>query len=107
MKGGLIKTHNNELHDGVADLASKAFAPTHVRDDPKIYTGCAVRRGKYKLKGYPSKNVGELKGGLLIRGLWMQGTDSIHDMRVVNTDATSYQSKSPDIAWKLLIRQIK
>ena len=28
--------------------------------------------------------------------LWTQGTDSIHDMRVVNTDAVSYQSKTLD-----------
>ena len=28
--------------------------------------------------------------------LWTQGTDSIHDMRVVNTDAVSYQSKTPE-----------
>ena len=28
--------------------------------------------------------------------LWTQGTDSIHDMRVVNTYAVSYQSKTPE-----------
>ena len=35
-------------------------------------------------------------GGLLIRDLWTQGTDSIHDMCVVNTDTVSYQSKTPE-----------
>ena len=29
-KGGLIMAFHNELHYGVSDLASKAFAPTHV-----------------------------------------------------------------------------
>ena len=52
--------------------------------------------GKYKLEGSSSKDKGELKGDLLIRDLWTQGTDSIHDMCVVNTDATSYQSKNPE-----------
>ena len=35
-----------------------------------------------------------MDGGLLIRDLWTYGTDSIHDMRVVNTDAVSYQYKT-------------
>ena len=87
--------HNN-LHDGLSELASKDFTPVHVRDDPNIYTGRAVRGGTDNLKGSPSKDEGELKEDLLIRYLWMQGTDSIHNMRVVNTDATSYQSKSPE-----------
>ena len=32
----------------------------------------------------------------MIRDLWNQGTDSIQDMRVVNTDDISYQSKTPE-----------
>ena len=35
-RGGLITARHNELRDGVADLASKAFTPTHVRNDPLI-----------------------------------------------------------------------
>ena len=34
--------------------------------------------------------VTEQKGDLLIRDLWQQGTDSVHNMRVVNTNALSY-----------------
>ena len=49
---------HNELSDGVAELLSKAFIPMHVRDDPKIYTGCAVCGSKEKLKGSPSKDEG-------------------------------------------------
>ena len=67
-----------------------------MRDNPKIYTGRAVHEGKDKLKGPPSHDVGDMRGGLLIRDLWKQGMDSIHNMRVVNTDATSYQCKYPD-----------
>ena len=37
----------------------------------------------------------EQKGDLLIRDLCHNGTDSVHDMRVVNTDAKSYWEKSP------------
>ena len=42
----------------------------------------------------PPPEEGEDKVGLLIQYPWTQGTDSIHDMRVVNTDAVSYQSKT-------------
>ena len=44
----------------------------------------------------PPTEEGEEKENLLIRGLWTQGTDSIHNMRVVNTDAVSYQYKTPE-----------
>ena len=36
---------HNELRDGVNKLAGKAFTPAHVRNDPKIFTGHAVRGG--------------------------------------------------------------
>ena len=72
-----------------------------MRSNPKIFTGCAVRgggKGKATGKGMeatlPEK--GEKKGDLLIRDLWTQGTDSIHNMCVVNTDAVSYQSTTPE-----------
>ena len=45
-KGDLVMARHNELRDGVADLAGKAFTPSHVRDDPLIYSGRAVRRTK-------------------------------------------------------------
>ena len=80
---------HNETCDGVADLAGKAFTPTHMRDDPKIYTSCVVRGEKDKFKGPPSKEAVELKGDLLIRDIWTQGTDIIHNISVVNTDTKS------------------
>ena len=52
--------------------------------------------GKNNIKGSPSQVVGEIKGDLLIIDLCIQRTDIIYDMRVVNTYATSYQSKSPE-----------
>ena len=32
--GGLVTARHNELRDGVADLASRAFTPSQVRNDP-------------------------------------------------------------------------
>ena len=96
---------HNELRDGVADLAGKAFTPSHVRNDPLIFTGRAVKRTKATpartrcttcRDGAPPPEVMEQKGDLLICDLWQNGTDSVHDMRVVNTDANSYSGKAPE-----------
>ena len=45
-RGGLVTARHNGLRDGVADLAGRAFTPSHVRNDPLIYQGCAVMRSK-------------------------------------------------------------
>ena len=103
--GSFVMACHNELRDGVADLASKAFTPAHVRDDPLIYSGRAMSRKKPKPAGSKlttrsyattaAPEVTEQKGDLLIRDLWQQGTDSVHDMHIVNTDALSYVCRSP------------
>ena len=104
-KGGLVTACHNELRDGVADLAGKAFKPSHVCDEPLIYSGRAVKTtmampagsNKTKTSEHPAAlEVTEQKGDLLIRDLWKQGTDSVHDMRVVKTDALTYQLKDPE-----------
>ena len=77
-KGSLVTARHNELRDGVADLEGKAFTPSDVRDDPLIYSGCAVKR----TKATPAREGGntyhsvvqpteftEQKGDLLIRDL--------------------------------------
>ena len=77
-RGGLVTAHHNELWDGVADLSSKAFTPSHVRDDPLIFAGCAVKRPKTKpartsgstdRDGAPLSEATEHKGNLLLRDL--------------------------------------
>ena len=47
--GGLVTARHNELRDRVADLAGKAFTPTHVRYNPLIFACCAVKRPKAKM----------------------------------------------------------
>ena len=84
-----------------------------MRNEPKIFTGRAVRggeaRGKESGKGkeeHPPEE-GEEKEDLLIWDLWAQGTESIHDIRVVNTDAVSYQSKTQEKCLETTERQKK
>ena len=76
---GLVTALHNELQYGVADLAGKAFTPSHMRDEPPIFTGCALKRLKAKLAGtsgttdhdgtMPSEAM-EQKGDLLIRDIY-------------------------------------
>ena len=96
-KVGLVTARHNELCDGVSDLSGKAFTPSLVRDDPIIYSDRSVKRTKAtpaesnKTSEHPAvPQVTEQKGNLLIRDLWQQGTNSVHDICVVNTDALTY-----------------
>ena len=70
---------HDKLCDGVAYLSGKAFAPSYVRDDLLIFSGCAVKSPKAN----PARTTGttvpdnappleatEHKGDLLIRDLW-------------------------------------
>ena len=103
-RGGLVTARHNELRDGVADLASTAFTSSHVHNDPLIYQGCAVTRKKAQpagprdstTPGDSPPEATEQKGDLLIQDLWANGTDSVHNMRVVNTDAKSNWERSPE-----------
>ena len=58
---------------------------THARASEKKYQA-----------GAPPPEVTEQKGDLLIRELWQNGTDSVHNMHVINTDAKSHMAKSPE-----------
>ena len=104
-KGSLVTARHNNLCDGVADLAGKALTPSHVCNEPLIYSGCSMKRTKATPSGdrqnynhavaLPSK-VTEHKGDLQIRDLWQQGTNSVHNMQVVNTDAQSHRNTDPE-----------
>ena len=72
-------------------------------NNPLIFACCAVKRPKAK----PFRTTGttdqynaspteaaEQKVDLLIRDLWHNGTDSVHLMCIVNTDAKSHLAKT-------------
>ena len=76
-----------------------------MRDDLLIFVGCAVKRPKANPARSKSTTVTdakpllesmEQKGDLLIRDLWKNGNISVHNMRVVNTDAKSLLVKTPE-----------
>ena len=95
---------HNELRDGVAELEGKASTPSYVRYNPLIYSGHAVNRTKAipagdsrnnDQAGGPLPEVTDQKGNFLIRDIWPNGTDSVQDMCVMNTDAKSHMKKYP------------
>ena len=74
-------------------------------NDPLIFAGCAVKRPKENPSRFrtttltaagPPLEAMELKGDLLICDLLQNGTESVDDMRVMNTDAKSHSAKTPD-----------
>ena len=104
-RGGIVMAHQNEVRDRVADLDGKYFTPSHVRNKPLIFAGRAVKRTKATPAGASgatyrdgalSPVVTEQKADLLIRDLWKNGTKSVHEMRVVNTDAKYHSTKTPE-----------
>ena len=86
---------------GSLALGESPSPPRTCTTTPNIHR-FAVRGGKETPKGSPSKDKEELNRDILIRYLWTQGTDIINDMRVINTDSASYQSKNPRSACKML-----
>ena len=96
---------HNKLWYRVADLVGTAFTPSHVRYNPLIFVGLDVKRpndkpdgtiGSTEQDGAPPPEAIEQKGDLLIRELWNNVTNSVHDMHVVNTDAKTHMVKTPE-----------
>ena len=84
---------------------SKAFTPSHMNDHPISFAGRSMERMKAKptgsrgttdRDGAPPLEAMKQKWYLLICDLWQNGTDSVHNMRVVNTDAKSQSAKTPE-----------
>ena len=104
-RSNLVTARHKELRDRVADLAGKYFTPSHMRNDLLNFASCAVKRLKVKLartKGTtipektPPLEDTEQKGDLPIHELWQNGTNSVHDMQLVNTYAKSILAKTPE-----------
>jgi hypothetical protein len=79
-KGGLIIQRHNEIRDAVGDLASLVW--TQVIKEPEV-------RSADDSLGIPA-----LVADLNIRGVWQPQTSALFDIRVINTDAESYVTRS-------------
>jgi hypothetical protein len=90
-KGGLVISRHNKLHDKLCDMASRAFQPSAVRDEPKIHKWRPVQAGQ------PCRPMAESEDrvDILIRGLWESGTDCKLNVRATDTDTPNCQMKDP------------
>jgi hypothetical protein len=89
-KCGLIIIRHNEVHNELCDMASKAFTPSAVHNEPKINLCCATKEGTCK-----PHTITEYRGNVLIHGSWEQCTDCILYIRVTYTDAKTYTDNEP------------
>ena len=78
--GGLVPRRHNEVRDAVGDLASLVRNP--VRREPIV-------------KEAGSDDCGALIADLAICGVWQPQCEAIFDIRVVDIDAPSYRSRTP------------
>ena len=78
-KGGLIIQRHNELRDAIGDLAALVWK--HVHHEPIIQDS--------------SNEHDALVADLGIRGVWQPQAEVLFDIHVIDTDAQSYQSHSP------------
>ena len=62
--------------------------------DPNMKAKRAGTSGTTDQDGAPPPEATEHKGDLLIRDLWQNGMDSVHNMCVVNTDAKTNAVKT-------------
>ena len=81
--GGLVGRRHNEVRDAIDDLASLVWG--QVQREPIV---CEVT-----VDGTCDET---LIADLRIRGVWQLQVDAVFDVHVVDTDAPSYQSRSPE-----------
>jgi hypothetical protein len=101
-KGGLVILCHNKIQDELSDLASKAFTPSTVCNEPKIHTGHPMEQNAVEQSSSPvshnlCNNQNEDHGDVLIHSLWANGTDCIIDICITDTDAKP--NESPGNTW--------
>ena len=84
-------TRHNEVADKIIHLTQKALTPSAVRDKPFI--NCRAKETKDANDTNSIINTNNDRGDILIRGFWSRGTRCVVDVRVIETDAKTYQSR--------------
>ena len=74
-KGGLVIGRHEEVKVEVADLASGAFRPSQVRDEPMIQNVGAQPASEEATEAEPVSRLrrNQDRGDVMIRGLWRNG----------------------------------
>jgi hypothetical protein len=107
--GSLILGHHNNAHDDLGHISTQAYLLSSIRNNPKIKSSWEDKSereccgdtttkddkdtGHIHWKRDKDKDPG-LYGDLMIWHLWKRQTDCILDIRITDTDAKSYISRS-------------
>jgi len=78
--GGLVGCRHNEVRDAFGDLASLVWTP--VLKEPVVCDGSA-------------ETSDTLIADLCVSGVWQPQTEALFDIRVIDTDAQSYSTRTP------------
>ena len=106
IKGGLVVFRHNEIRNKLISVCQMCFSKRSVRDEPNltnISNDSNKNQNKKTKKGETINDnqneeavtTGELRGDLLVRNLWRNGTSCVIDVRMSDTDAKSYRTKDP------------
>eukprot|EP00957_Ditylum_brightwellii_P069695 5292808-Ditylum_brightwellii.AAC.1 len=104
-KGGLIGGNHDDYHNDLRLVASQAYSPSSVHNNPLITKGWDTEDRVQNLAKQPApvktinqkdkENNGLLYSDLMIWHLWQSQIDTIIDVQITNTDAKLY------ISWPL------
>ena len=92
-KGGLVTQRHNEVRDAFGDLAALAW--NQVKKEP------VVREAEI------TSNSPALVADLSVRGVWVPQVEALFDIRVTDTDASSYGAHTPSVILRNAEREKK
>jgi hypothetical protein len=105
-KGDLVHLRHDDVASEWAGLCQQALTPAAVSSEPFIYVGRASNTGTEATldsDGFPVDRPDD-RGDVGVQGFWRRGHTAIFDIRITDTDATSYLLSSPS---KILATQEK
>jgi hypothetical protein len=90
-KGGLVVMRHNDVAAEWHHLCAQALPPAAVTDEPLIHTG----RGVPNAEQTGVEAAADSRGDVAAHGFWRRGTTAVFDVRITDTDATTYRSQDP------------
>jgi hypothetical protein len=101
-KGGLVGQRHDDGRDEAGELCALATTSSRISYKPKIFYGTDVTASQgsassgSRAAGTSRSNAAgdEVRGDVLVHGLWKWGEDCVLNIRVTDTDSKSYLSMS-------------
>ena len=85
---GLVNARHNKIRDKIFYLSQRAFTSASVRAEPLIHHGHTISDQEIRQGSDKDK---EMRGDVMVRGLWDRQVDTIIDVKLGDADADSYK----------------